>query len=344
MKITVTGHSLIHPRQHMLFSHMSAIGLAEVQVISPSRWGSEQCAPVSVNGYEHVCLESVGASFLSYRLRGLEEAISDFNPDILYVMEEPYTPFALRCSKIAEEHAIPMVIFTWENVLDRRFGERNDKIEAEVIAKAAILVAGNESAKKRLINKGAAEDNIAVCPQTGISTDIFKPMPDVEKTYDCAYFGRMVKEKGIEYIERVVKDLKLKMLWGGGRGDMAPSYGNYIGWIDYLRLPEYYNKTKLFVTYPYAYNGYSEQMNFSIGEAMACGLPVITSTNGSIGEVYKEAPVAFAAGANVRSLKIGLQYAQAKSEEWEKDSVKWVHGNLSLDAIAHRLLKILKAV
>ncbi len=342
MKITVTGHSLIHPRLHMLFSYMARTPKVEVQVVSPARWGKERSAPVSTLSYQHVCLESLGASFLSYRLRGLAEAISDFNPDILYVMEEPFTPFALHCSKIAKEQGIPMAVFTWENVLDRYFGERNDTIEKEVIAKATILVAGNEGAKKRLMSKGAAEDKIAICPQTGISTDIFKPMPNVEKTYDCAYFGRMVKEKGIDYIEGVVKDLKLKMLWGGGRGDMTPSYGDCIGWIDYLRLPEYYNKTKVFVTYPYAYNGYSEQMNFSIGEAMACGLPVITSTNGSIGEVYKEAPVAFAAEANVRSLKIGLQYAQAKSEEWEKDGVKWVQGNLSLDVIARRLLKILK--
>jgi glycosyltransferase involved in cell wall biosynthesis len=253
---------------------MGANDLAEVQVISPSWWGSERCTPVSEEGYSHVCLESLGTSFLSYRLRGLEEAISDFNPDILYVMEEPFTPFALRCAKIAEEHDIPMAVFTWENVLDRSFGDRNDQIEAEVIDKADILVAGNEGAKKRLIHKCADEDKIAVCPQTGIATDIFKPMPDVEKTHDCAYFGRMVKEKGIEYIETVVKNLNLKMLWVGGRGDMIPSYGVYVGWIDYLRLPEYYNKTKLFVTYPYALNGYSEQMNFTIGESMACGTPV----------------------------------------------------------------------
>ena len=334
----------------MLFEHMGANGLADVQVISPARWGSERCTPVSSKGYQHVCLESLGAAFLSYWSRGLEEAISDFNPDILYVMEEPFAPFALRCSKIAEEHDIPMAVFTWENVLDRSFGERNDKIEAEVIDKAAVLIAGNEGAKKRLIHKGAAEDKIAICPQTGISTDIFKPMPDVDKTYDCAYFGRMVKEKGIEYIENVVKEMNLKMLWVGGRGDMTPSYGDYIGWVDYLGLPEYYNKTKLFVTYPYAHNGYSEQMNFTIGEAMACGTPVVSSDNGSIYEVYQEAPIVFAKEANEEALCDSIKYTfdnpmqRTVPEKRAEEGIKWVHDNLSIDVTARGLLKILKAV
>ena len=341
-RISVTGHSLIHPRQYSLFSHMSAHDLADVQILSPTRWGRERGHIVHTPNYHHECLEPVGQSMTSFRLRGLEDYIREFNPDVLYVMEEPYSSFTGLCATIAEKHNIPLAVFTWENIVNKSFGERNEKIEAEVIDKADILVAGNNGAKKRLISKGAAEDKIYICPQTGIDTQLFANMQLVERPYDLAYVGRMVKEKGIEYIENVAKDLNLKMLWAGGRGNMTPSYGDYVGWVDYLRLPEYYNKTKLFVTYPYAYNGYSEQMNYTIGEAMACGTPVVSSLNGSIGEVYKEAPVAFTAGANKKSLKIGLQYAQAKSEEWAKDGVKWVHKNLGINVIADRLIKMLK--
>jgi glycosyltransferase involved in cell wall biosynthesis len=342
MKITVTGHSLIHPRQHMLFSYMAAVDLAEVQVISPSRWGSEQCTPVNLHDYRHVCLESIGASILSYRLRGLEDNIREFTPDVLYVMEEPYTPFALHCSKIAKEQGIPMAVFTWENLLDRRFGTHYDSMEKEVITAASVLVAGNEGAKKRLLSKGAAGDKIAICPQTGINCELFKPMSDVEKTHDVAYFGRMVKEKGIEYIENVVKDLNLKMLWVGGRGYIKPSYGDYVPWVDYLKMPEYYNKTKVFVTYPNSFNGFYEQLNYSIPEAMACGTPVVSSNSGSIADVYKDAPILFVEEADEVALGIGLRYSDTGSDVWAKEGIKWVHDNLGIAVIARRLLKILE--
>jgi glycosyltransferase involved in cell wall biosynthesis len=256
-------------------------------------------------------------------------------------MEEPFTPFALHCSKIAKEQGIPMAVFTWENVLDRYFGERNDTIEKEVIAKATILVAGNEGAKKRLMSKGAAEDKIAICPQTGVNTQLFADRHLVKRPYDLTYVGRMVKEKGIEYIENVAKRLNLKMLWVGGRGGIKPAYGDSVGWVDYLRLPGYYNKTKLFVTYPYAHNGYNEQMNYTIGEAMACGTPVVSSNNGSISDVYGNAPIVIAIEANEESLETAIEYALRTPGRRQEVGIKWVHENLSTKVIAKRLLKIL---
>jgi glycosyltransferase involved in cell wall biosynthesis len=235
-----------------------------------------------------------------------------------------------------------MALFTWENVLARSFGKHYDDIETNVIDSASALIAGTEGAKKRLIHKGAAEDKIAICPQTGILTEFFKPMPNVEKTYDVAYFGRMVKEKGIEYIENVAKDLNLKMLWVGGRGDITPSYGDYVPWADYLKMPEYYNKTKLFVTYPNSFNGFHEQLNYSIPESMACGTPVVSSNNGSIAEVYKDAPRVVALEANEESLETAIGYALREQDRWREEGINWVQKNLGIAVIAQRLVKILK--
>ena len=341
MKLTVCGHSLSHPRQHMLFSYMGAADLAEVQVLAPSRWGNEHCTTVSSHGYQCECLETLGQHMNTFRLRGLEGYIEEYVPDVLYIMEEPYTPFALQCTMIAEELKIPTAVFTWENVLDRHFDKHHDDIEKDVIASAAVLIAGNEGAKARLMHMGAAADKIAICPQTGIS-GIFTTMP-VRKKYTCGYFGRLVKEKGVEYIENVVKELNTKMVWIGGRGEIMPTYGDYSGWIDYLKLPEYYNKLLLFVTYPYAFNGYSEQFNYSIGEAMACGIPVVYSTNGSIGEVYKDAPIVFVEEANEEALSDAIKYILDNPNEGRvEEGINWVAKNLSIPVIARRLVDILE--
>ena len=343
IRLSVVGHSLIHPRQYLLFSHMAAKGLAEVQVLSPLRWGTDRGHVVHTHNYHHECLEVLGQSIASFRLRGLEDYIREFNPDVLYVMEEPYSSFTRLCAAIAKKHNIPLAVFTWENSPNKSFGERNDTIEAEVIKEANILVAGNEGAKKRLTSKGAGDDKIARCPQTGIDTELFADMQLVKRPYDLAYVGRMVKEKGIEYIEKVAEALNLEMLWVGGRGTITPSYGDYVGWADYLNLPSYYNKTKLFVTYPYAYNGYSEQFNYSIGEAMACGTPVVSSDNGSIIDVYKNAPIVFTGEEDEEALNDAIEYVFEKPrEQWVDAGIKWVHEYLSNTAIGLKLVEILK--
>jgi glycosyltransferase involved in cell wall biosynthesis len=329
----------------MLFEHMGANDLAEVQVISPARWGRERGHTVHAPNYHHECLEAIGQSITSFRLRGLEDYLIEFNPNVLYVMEEPYTPFALHCSIIAQKLKIPTAVFTWENVLDKSFGERFDKIEAEVIDKATILIAGTKGAKARLVHKGAAEDKITICPQTGINTQLFADMHLVKRSYDLAYVGRMIKEKGVDYIENTAKNLNLKMLWVGGRGGLKPSYGDYVPWVDYLKMPEYYNKTKLFVTYPNSFNGFYEQTNYSIPEAMACGTPVVTSTNGSIYEVYYDAPIDFVVEANEDELEEAIANAiDNPAQEIVDRGIEWVQENLSVPAIAQRLVKILKGV
>ncbi len=343
MKLTVCGHSVSHPRQHRLFSYMGAADLVEVQVLAPSRWGNEHCTTVSSHGYQCECLEPIGQQMNTFRLRGLEGYIEEYVPNVLYIMEEPYTPFALQCTMIAEKLNIPTAVFTWENVLDRHVDKYHDDIEKDVTESASVLIAGNEGAKARLIHRGAAEDKIAVCPQTGIDCELFKQMPEIERIYDLAYFGRMVKEKGVDYIEKVAEELKMKMLWIGGRGTMTPSYGDYIGWVDYLKLPEYYNKLLMFVTYPYGFNGYSEQMNFTIGEAMACGTPVVSSSNGSICEVYKDAPILYVGDANEEALSHAITYMfRYPVERRIEQGLKWVHEHLSVPIIARRVVDILE--
>jgi glycosyltransferase involved in cell wall biosynthesis len=246
---------------------------------------------------------------------------------------------------IAEKLNIPTAVFTWENVLDKHFDKYHDDIEKDVIGSATILIAGTEGAKARMIHKGAAEDKVAVCPQTGINCELFKPMSEVQKKYTCGYFGRMVKEKGVEYIEKVVEELNLKMMWVGGRGTMIPSYGIYHGWIDYLKMPEYYNKLLLFVTYPNSYNGFYEQLNYSIPEAMACGIPVVSSTNGSIGEVYKDAPILFVEEANEAALSDAIKDIFGNPRETRiEEGIKWVAENLSVPVIARKQVEILENV
>ena len=345
MKLLAISHSLINITQQMLFEKIGQLNLAEVLCLAPNTWWDEKCVDVVKHNFELRSLESVGKTFYNFRLRGLEQHIQEYNPNLLYIMEEPHTNIAFECKRIAESMGIPYACFSWENVPDRRFGT-SPNMEEEVIKGADVLVAGNEGAKRRFIALGSDEDKISICPQTGINTSLFHSIKGMRKVYDASYFGRMVEEKGCRFIENAVKELKLKMLWIGGRGSFKPSYGNYpIRWVDYLKTPEYYNQIKLFVHFPYSYQGYSEQFAYTLAEAMACGIPVVTSDNGSISEVYGDSPAIITKEGDEKMLKSLVSFTLTHLDAYNsKEGVKWVKNNLSLEVIGKKLIKILEKV
>lgn len=344
IRLLVCGHSIGHPRQAMFFEKIGELNLAKVCVLAPTGWDFETCVDIVKKNYELHNLEKVGRSFLNFRLRGLGQYINEFRPDIIYIVEEPYTIFTRECKKIAELLQIPYAVFTWENVLERRFGAPYDVIEEDVIKSANVLIAGNEGAKRRLIQRGGDEDKIAICPQNGINCDIFKHMEDVEKEYDLSYIGRMAEEKGVRFIEQVAEELNLEMLWVGGRGSHNPSYGNYIGWVNYSELPRCYNKTKVLARFQYSYQGYSEQFPFAALEAMACEVPVVCSDNGSLKEVHKTSLAVMINELDVEELKKKIKWLTGDPKARRglgKEGRKFVIKNYSNEKIAKNLVGFL---
>lgn len=344
MRLLVCGHSVGHPRQAMFFEKIAELGLAKLNVLAPEGWYSEQSQDFEKENFEFHNLERVGRRFINFRLRGLGQHVKEFQPDIIYIVEEPYTVFARETKKIANLLQIPFGVFTWENVLERRYKPPHGGIEDDVIASADVLIGGSEGAKQRLLVRGGDEDKIATCPQNGINCNMFKPIKDVEKEYDLSYIGRMAEEKGLHFIEQVAEELKSNMLWAGGRGTYKPSYGNYIGWIKYSDLPKYYNKVKVLARFPYSYKGYSEQYPLTALEAMACEVPVVCSDNGSLKEVHKTSPAVMVNESDVEELKKKVKWllsdTKARKEIGEKGR-KFVIETHSNEKIGKKLLDIL---
>ena len=344
IRLVVCGHSIGHPRQAMFFEKIAELGLAKVCVLAPETWHSEKCASAKKENFELHNLETVGRNFYVFRLRGLGSYIKEFHPDMIYIVEEPHTIFARECKKIAKLLQIPYAIFTWENIPERRFGAQFDSIEEDVIKSADVLIAGNKGAKRRFLQRGGDGNKIGVCPQNGINCDMFKPMEDVEKVYDLTYVGRMSEEKGVRFINQVAEELKLEMLWVGGRGEYSPSYGDYIGWVSYLQLPRYYNTAKILARFPYSFHGYSEQFPLTGLEAMACETSVVCSDNGSLKEVHETSPAVMINELDVEELKKKIEWLIKEPEvrkELGKEGRKFVIKNYSNEEIAKKLMGIL---
>jgi glycosyltransferase involved in cell wall biosynthesis len=123
---------------------------------------------------------------------------------------------------------------------------------------------------------------------SGIDLSVFRPMPDLEKQWDIAFMGRLEAMKSVDLFPEMLSILKPKfpdlrmMLTGeGSLKDWlfrefdewgVTSLVDYQGVVETEYVPVFINKSRIFL-----YPSRREPFGLSILEAMACGVPVITT-------------------------------------------------------------------
>jgi len=164
---------------------------------------------------------------------------------------------------------------------------------AESLVYIDYFVVPSEFVKKSLIKEGVDKDKIFVVP-FGVDSKKFKPIEkDYFDTFRVAFSGNVCLRKGIPFLIKAWKELKLK------NAEL-----NIYGWVyqevkKYITDREKYNikihgflkdiDKELPKNHVYVFPSILEGSAKAIYEAMACGLPVITTKNsGSIVEDGKE--------------------------------------------------------
>ncbi|MHA2004937.1 MAG: glycosyltransferase family 4 protein [Candidatus Thorarchaeota archaeon] len=123
---------------------------------------------------------------------------------------------------------------------------------------------------------------------SGIDLSVFRPMPDIEKQWDLAFMGRLEAMKSVDLFPEMLALLKprfpeLTMLMTGEgslkdklfeefENSSVSSMVDYQGVVEVEEVPFLINRSKIFL-----YPSRREPFGLSIVEAMACGVPVITT-------------------------------------------------------------------
>jgi len=292
MKLTVIGHSLIAQRQSLFCEELRKLGM-NVQEIFPAKWGALE----REGGYKVV---NIGLGMYGFSFEAsATEAVIDFNPSIIYVMMEPISVVAYQSCKIAKKFGAKFVVFTWENL-----PRAAPKHETWVIENADLIVCGNKEAKEIMKKKGGKR--LAVLPQTGVDINLFRNVRHPPKKWDFLYMGRIVPEKGIDYIGKACEGFSLR---SGGR-------------VPYEELPDVYSQAKIFITFPYEAGGWKEQScGYTSLEALACEIPVITSDCGAIPEYLGSCPSVYIAPE--RDLEV-LKEVAHKYMAFSEDEMKTI--------------------
>ena len=264
LKITVIGHDQLSPRQYLLWKKMNDLGLAEVQVLAPERWGPEYANPNCVTP-----CKTLYEGDINRYMMDVEPHILQFKPDWIVSMTEQWRQQTAINLQLARWNNIKFACFRWENIpIDKQLPPDMRMIQRSVFEHANLLICGNKEAEE--ITKSQTEKPTVRLLETGIDTDTFKPA-DVPKQYDVLYVGRQVPEKGIDTIRKATEGLSLKI------ND---------GTTPYDELPKLMSSARVGVVGSVDLPGWKEQCCYVIGEMLACGVPVVSTDAGSIPEIW----------------------------------------------------------
>jgi glycosyltransferase involved in cell wall biosynthesis len=216
-----------------------------------------------------------------------------------------FGPMGVQLSKACAIAKIPLFVHFhgWDaNILGESFSIRRDYHRLFKAAQAIIVTTG--FLKERVLSLGCPEQKLRVCP-CGVDTENFRPGPAV-KDERILMVSRLVPQKGPEYslasfavVAKHHSNAVLEIIGDGPLRnrlqEQAAAYGIsnrtiFFGERDHAFVKERMKQAALFIQHPITIKGEGvESLGLSILEAMASGIPVVTTRHGAITETVEHA-------------------------------------------------------
>lgn len=156
-----------------------------------------------------------------------------------------------------------------------------ERKQQEVELSDHIFVASSIT-KKSLLDIGVKPEKISVIPY-GSPIDYFHPQPKSDKLFRALFVGRVGPRKGVHYLLQAWQKMRLReaelLLVGinefpaGWLAQYTDSF-RYVSSVPHTLLNQYYSSANVLV-FPSLVEGFG----LVLLEAMACGIPVITTPN-----------------------------------------------------------------
>ena len=321
----VLGHSMAHIRQQNFYREVAK--LTPVVVVAPDQWLDLRPDPVTDGDFTLVTHPLVWPAWcdpknrgiLHYDAGGLADLVTQHQPDVIYVNEEPESVLVESVHRVSQKLGIPFAIFTWENIFRGHV--------PELVRDAALVVCGNDWAADIMSQKARKTE---ILLQVGVDTDHFSARPGVSRNINVGYAGRPVPEKGI------------------GQLGLAYPMAQILPWTDYKYLPWFYSQVKVLVCYSQDSLYWKEQAPpFVAVEGIACGCLVVGSDGGSIPYWAKRHagrnPAMWVGDDLVSMLGVVTQLGDVERTHIAQLGRTWVEANLGSRVVAQKLVAALRA-
>lgn len=208
---------------------------------------------------------------------------------------------------------MPLALMVWDTIpFNNEDSPECRATKQRALAEADRLLVHTERSRRMLEIEGADPARIALIPP-GVDTERFQPSPVDRKTLGLPadrtvvlFVGWFLPRKGLEWLLYALKELRgqtdpplhLAMVGSGpGRGRIEGIVARlgfegactFLGAVPYRQMPPVYQASDLFVLPSVAVPGWQEQFGMALLEAMASGLPVVTTHSGAIPEIAGDA-------------------------------------------------------
>jgi len=248
---------------------------------------------------------------------GLEDALAGY--DLIFTADITWM-YSAQTIVAKHKYGAPVVCLEWENIpFAYEDVEEVKRVKKIVREGADFFIAVTERAKRALMLEGVSESKIEVI-SLGVDTERFRPDRNLRRLYRerlgirdgeiiILFVGRIVREKGIYEVIHAIKELdstdhgipfRLLIVGNGpefkGVKERIDALGVserviVVNKCPYAEMPGIYNAGDIMILPSIPAHRWQEQLGMALIEAMATGIPVISTYSGSISEVVGDAGI-----------------------------------------------------
>lgn len=318
MKVLYVNHSCVLRVNQQRVAELARFEDVDVAMVAPTVWRAkdtgkthffEKPGDIGCAVHPMPAYLNFHPALYFYDPMALRRLVTRFRPDIIHFEPEPYSLGAYQMARLAQGYKAKLVVTAYQNI-DKHFPWPLRMTERYTLQVADKVIGGTEETSEVWRKRSGGKDVVTI--PMGYDPDLFCPR-DAKwlrgqlrlRGFVIGYLGRLVEEKGLGTLLDAVGRLKGEFtLLIGGRG---PYRSRILGKADALggqrelrlidpshhEVPQYLNCMDALVVPSRSTPHWKEQFGRVLVEAMACGVPVIGSTCGSIPWVVGDAGLLF---------------------------------------------------
>jgi glycosyltransferase involved in cell wall biosynthesis len=302
VKLVVVSHPCVTPANQELWARLHRHLGGEITIVAPASWRNEYGGqtlrrwPAFEGSLQPLPVWLAGNIPLHvYRAR-IGPLLRRQSPDLVFVHHEPYGPATFQFVTAARRMGLPVGVYSSQNIV-KRYPPPFSWMERAVYRRAAFAATISPAVAESLRAKGY-RGPIALMPP-GIDTSSFASRParrDEGRPFTVGYIGRLAEEKGVDtLVDALLRpatagmraliagdgpaaaDLRARAAGSGMNGRIS-----WVGYVSHDRVAGIYGEVDLVVVPSRTTAAWSEQFGRVVIEALATGVPVLTSDSGEL--------------------------------------------------------------